>query len=228
MNIAKGLEILELSTISTGREGVIHPVLLWDDTSVILIDAGLPGQWPLIKEKIIAAGLLPERLSKVILTHHDLDHMGSLKELQNELGNRVKTIAHKAEKPYIEFEKPPQKMSPEKAEELKPAIQSKVDEVICHGQWLEECGGIIVLHTPGHTPGHISLYLKQYKILVAGDALNILDGVLMGPHPRQSDHLEQAQASLKVLLQYDIEAVICYHGGFYEGDIIKQISMLSQ
>ena len=33
------------------------------------------------------------------------------------------------------------------------------------------CGGLEVIETPGHMPGHISLYLKDSKTLICGDAL---------------------------------------------------------
>ena len=73
MKIADGLEILELTTSSLGRDGIINPVLLWDDNSAILIDAGLPGQMSLIKERIESIGLHFNKLTKLIITHHASD-----------------------------------------------------------------------------------------------------------------------------------------------------------
>lgn len=119
-------------------------------------------------------------------------------------------------------------MTPEQAKELMPMLKSKVDVVVSHSEELDECGGITIIYTPGHTPGHISLYLKKYKLLVAGDALNIVDGQLLGPHPRFSYNFEQAKESLEKLMEYDIEAVICYHGGLFKGNIKERIIELSK
>ena len=46
-----------------------------------------------------------------------------------------------------------------------------VDRIVEDGEELPFCGGITVIHTPGHTPGHICLYIGQNKTLIAGDAL---------------------------------------------------------
>ena len=52
MEIAKGLEMLEIRGNMNGASGVFHPVLIWDDSEVILIDAALPGQREIIKEAV--------------------------------------------------------------------------------------------------------------------------------------------------------------------------------
>lgn len=39
------------------------------------------------------------------------------------------------------------------------------------GDILPWCGGIEIIDTKGHMPGHISLYLKEFKTLITGDAL---------------------------------------------------------
>jgi glyoxylase-like metal-dependent hydrolase (beta-lactamase superfamily II) len=228
MKVADGLEILQLSTVSAGRDGIISPVLLWDEQSAILVDAGLPGQAPSIKEAIEKAGVPLDRLKKVVITHHHLDHIGSLRKIQQEYGRCLEVLAHVEEKPYIEFEKSPLKVPPEKAAELMPEIRSRVDVIVSHGDELRDCGGIKVLHTPGHTPGHICLYLRRYRLMIAGDALSVVGGELMGPHPRNSHDPGQARRSLSELQRYDIDAVICYHGGLFTGDIGKMIMQMSE
>lgn len=242
MKIADGIQMLELPTSPFGRDGILNPVFIWDDNSAILIDAGLPGQVPLIKEGIERTGIPFKNLTKIIITHQDLDHIGSLSAIQNELGENLNVLAHIEEKPYIEFKKRPIKMTPESMaqlgtgmagnnplseKELMRALKSKVGAVVDDGDEFEECGGITIIYTPGHTPGHISLYLKKYKILVAGDALNLVNGELLGPHPRLSHDINQAKKSLKRVVEYDIEAVICYHGGLFRGNVKEKIFILA-
>jgi glyoxylase-like metal-dependent hydrolase (beta-lactamase superfamily II) len=64
--------------------------------------------------------------------------------------------------------------------------------------------------------------------LIAGDALFLQDGELLLSVPMYTLDTEQARESVKKLLDYDIDKIICYHGGIYEDNIketLKKISM---
>jgi len=79
---------------------------------------------------------------------------------------------------------------------------------------MEFCGGIEVIHTPGHTPGHMCLYLRESKILVGGDAVNISeDGKLAPPNPRNTPDMEQAMKSFEKIKSLDVKIIVAYHGG---------------
>ncbi len=95
------------------------------------------------------------------------------------------------------------------------------------GEELPYGGGTVVIHTPGHTPGHLCLYVKQAKVLIAGDALNVEEGRLIGPRPQHTADIDAARRSLKKLAEYDIETVICYHGGMYRGEPNQRIAALA-
>ena len=74
------------------------------------------------------------------------------------------------------------------------------------------CGKVEILSTPEHTDGHISLYLYEFKTLIAGDASFVQDGELsMDPEIFHS-RFRAGKKSVKKLLDYNIEKVICYHG----------------
>ena len=68
-------------------------------------------------------------------------------------------------------------------------------------------------------PGHISLYLRESKSLICGDALVIEDNKLVLANPHYTLDMEIAKKSVRKLLNYDIDKVICYHGGIYKGKI---------
>lgn len=140
-------------------------------------------------------------------------------------------LAHEDDKPFIQGEKRLNKITPEPRaqleEQFKTILKSsvkqcrnyfnppkaKVDETLADGLELPYCGGIIIIHTPGHTPGYICLYLKQSKTLIAGDILHITDGELMGPNPLHTPDIDFATASIQKLMQYDTDKVVSYHGG---------------
>lgn len=245
MKIAEGLEVLEIHTNGTVSVGVMHPTLIWDEDTIILVDAGLPGQLQNICDAMEKTGVSFDRLNRVIITHHDMDHIGSLSDIVDKSEHRVEVLAHAGEKPYIQGEKRPIKMTPERIAQLEEQmkampedkrnemkamqtkLKTKVDTLVNDGEELPYCGGILVVHTPGHTPGHICLYLKKYKTLITGDALNVVEGQLFGPNPAYTYDIEEAIKSLKKLVQYDIETVICYHGGIFNKNVNQRIVELS-
>ncbi|KLU66965.1 putative metallo-hydrolase YflN [Desulfosporosinus acididurans] len=243
MKIANGVEALELTVNLMGRQTTIYPALFWDKDSVILVDAGFPSLEPQIKEAIEKTGVSFDRLTKVIITHQDIDHIGSLPEILACSQQKVEVLAHEVEKPYIQGDKPLIKADAAKRsklfetlpEEQRKRLQAvfsnppkaKVDRTIEDGEELPYCGGIIVIHTPGHTPGHICLYHKATKTLVTGDALTADDGLLSGPNPSATYDLDEANKSMKKLARLDIDNVICYHGGVFTNDVQKRILQLA-
>lgn len=247
MRVANGIEMLEISAIIMGKVNVIHPTLLWDEDTVILVDTGYPGQLPLFREAMAKAGVPFDKLSKVIVTHQDLDHIGSLPAILNASPQRVEVLAHEVEKPYIQGEKRllkitpqaiaqavnslPAEMSEQQRKAFKAGLENppkaNVDKTVADEEELPYCGGITVITTPGHTPGHISLYHKKSKTLITGDTLLVVDGQLRKPDPHLTLDMNVAIKSLKKLAQYDIETVICYHGGLYKGDANQRIAELA-
>ncbi|PFJ65010.1 MBL fold metallo-hydrolase [Bacillus thuringiensis] len=217
MEIAKGIEMLQLEF----QEFVIHPILLWDDEMAVLIDTGFSGQIEDIQVEMEKVGVSFDKLKVVILTHQDIDHIGSLPELLQRCRSNIKVYAHELDKPYIEGDLPLLKDG-----NIENRPKGKVSDTVIDGQELPYCGGILILHTPGHTPGHISLYLKQSKILVAGDSMYSVNGVLGGIHAPTTLNIMEARQSLKKYLNLHIESVVCYHGGFSKRNINVQLQNL--
>ena len=156
MEISKGVEMLHLEF----HGNIIHPTLLWDQEMAVLIDTGFPGQIEDLRVAMDKVGVSFDKLKVVILTHQDIDHIGSLPEILQECGSNIKVYAHDLDKPYIQGD-----LSLLKDGHIENPPKGKVDDTLIDGQELPYCGGIRIIHTPGHTPGHISLYLKQSKTL---------------------------------------------------------------
>lgn len=72
----------------------------------VLIDTGFPGQFEDIQIEMEKVGVSFDKLKVVILTHQDLDHIGSLPDLLENGVSDIKVYAHKLDKPYIEGELP--------------------------------------------------------------------------------------------------------------------------
>ncbi|MHB8986891.1 MAG: MBL fold metallo-hydrolase [Eubacteriales bacterium] len=128
MKVANGVDMLELSANLFTGPSIIHPALVYDKDEVILVDAGFPGQLSIIREAVEKAGLHFDKLSKIIITHHDIDHIGSLSDILKESPQRVEVLAHEGEKPYIQGEQPPIKMTPERMAQLEAQLNSLPEE----------------------------------------------------------------------------------------------------
>lgn len=227
-----------------GQRQYVTPVLLRDDKELILVDCGYPGQVDEIEEAARQAGLSLGSATRLIVTHHDMDHMGSLAELKR-LYPGIEIIAHEDEKRYIEGKERSLRLVQAEetlaslTDEAKAAaeqfiaflrgIQSApVDATVAGGDRLPWCGGIEIVHTPGHMPGHISLYLPVSKTMIAADAVVIEAGKLAIANPRHTLDLPEAVRSIRRLLDYEIDRLVCYHGGVYQGDAREGLQELVQ
>lgn len=234
--------LLEIEFEYNGQKQVITPVLLQDECDMILIDCGYPNFMPLLEEAASRHNVTLDSITKLIVTHHDMDHIGSLAALKRTYPH-IDIVAHELEAPYVEgakkllrleqaestFQALPDEAKPY-AEQFIRFLQSiepaAVDRTVADGERLPWCDGIEIVPTPGHTPGHISLYLSASKTLIAGDAVVIEDGMLAIANPQYTPDLDEAIRSVRRLLDYDIEQIICYHGGLFHGDVQQALQQL--
>ncbi|WP_273847466.1 MBL fold metallo-hydrolase [Rubrobacter calidifluminis] len=242
--VADGVFALELEMNLSGRSRVIHPVLITGAEGAALVDAGLPGQLDDLRREVAAAGADFGDIRRVVLTHQDIDHIGALPEVVGALEGDVEVLAHEDDRPYIEGERTPIKLSPEQLARMVSSLpgderrrmesllasppSARLTRTISDGEVLPVHGGIRVIHTPGHTPGHISLFLEGARVLISGDELNVEDGELVGPAEGATPDMERALASLAKLAPCDVEYVICYHGGVYGPGARERISALAE
>lgn len=247
MTNTQGIQMLQISVEMLGRTETVHPTLVWNDDHVVLVDTGYPGQHSLLVEAIEGAGIPADRLTHIVITHQDLDHIGGLPSLIAASAKEIEVLTTAVERPYIQGEKRLVKLSPEAIDQavqaLPPAVpdewkmkfrftlehppQAQVTSIIAGGDELPYGGGLIVVDTPGHTPGHISLYHQPSKTLIAADALIVSDGELHGPIPALCWDPDLALESIANLTRYDIDSIICYHGGLYQGDCNRRLEALA-
>lgn len=236
MKIAPGIAMLALTA---GGGQAFNATVIWDEQDVVLIDTGLPMMQTVIKSALEELSIPFERLNTVIITHHDTDHLGSLPEILKMTTQKITVLAHETEKLYIEgkehllvkVEKPIQSLPPAQQEERRQAYLNRqtvtVDRALVDGESLPYCGGIVIIHTPGHTPGHLCLYHKPSKTVIVGDATVAEAGKLQGPSPIFTVDMQEAKQSLKKLLEYELEQIICYHGGLVKENVREQLQAVT-
>lgn len=227
-----------------GEPNAIFPVILRDEKEMVLIDCGYPDFLSLIKAVAHSNGIDLNKLTKIIITHHDYDHMGALAEFKRAYPS-VEVLASIEDEKYISGKEKSLRlqqaeaiydMLPEEQKEgargfqkMLEAIENvKVDSCIKDKDLFDWCGGVEIAATPGHMPGHISIYAKASKTLIAGDALVVENGELAVANPQYTLDMDKAKKSIKKLLNYEIDRVICYHGGIYSGNIKAAIEKLCE
>ncbi|MDR3075932.1 MAG: MBL fold metallo-hydrolase [Synergistaceae bacterium] len=222
------VKVLKIDYELGGRKS-IHPAILCDDSDRILADCGYPGFLPMLERASAAAGVPLGELTGIVITHHDYDHYGALREIVEKYPH-IRAMSSEFDAPYIEGKKPPLRVSlgkeifaslsgemREEARRFRAKLESvkpvKIDRVFRGGEVTPWCGGTEIISTPGHMPGHISLYVRPLKTLITGDALIALRGKLRTPNPQYATDAEEAKKTAAALLAMDVEKFVCYHGG---------------
>lgn len=165
-----------------------------DCEKTILVDGGMT------PEHVKGIGAELESIGKgwgdvdlILITHKHGDHINNLPELVELTGAPV--MAHELEVPLIE------------------AARGVKVEGLEDGEVLPYCGGIEVIHVPGHSEGNCCYYLRSRGTIIAGDTIFADEaGELAPPPERYCLDVEQATREMRRLLDYDFDHFIYTHG----------------
>jgi glyoxylase-like metal-dependent hydrolase (beta-lactamase superfamily II) len=212
-----------------GSESVrfhINVALVKTGDDYVLIDAGSGGTWEQTAGKLAdsleAAGIKPEQIGKVVLTHAHPDHIwGLIDELDDSLRfPRAQYVVAAKEFDFWTLGEAARLTGPIEgiaagARRVFKRIESRSIR-IRPGD--EVAPGIIAIDTAGHTPGHISLLItsEQDKLLITADAVQNSHVAFAHPdwHPRADMDGERAAKSRRQMLDMaatDKLRVLCYH-----------------
>ncbi|WP_340024035.1 MBL fold metallo-hydrolase [Paenibacillus sp. FSL K6-1096] len=224
------MKIIELPIqfLYEGQPYLIYPSLIVSGEKLTLVDAGYPGFMPLIEEEIQRQGYDPAKLSHIIITHYDDDHIGALRDFREKYP-ALTIIASEAEAPFISGAAEAERLVQAKellaqmAEEerafgerfvgeLQALQHVAVDRTVRDGEWILDAK-VQVLATPGHTSGHISLYCPELDSVITGDAAVSEQNRLVVANPQYCLDLERAEQSLDRLQALNAHTYYCYHGG---------------
>lgn len=246
MKISNGIEIIETETALMYGKDVINPVLIWDENDMILVDAGMPGFFSTLKSKLDELGLDIENLNKIIVTHADMDHIGGISSIIQNTNHKIEILSSVKEKPYIDGSKLPLRLEQyDKSKDIMPKEQRvkleqifeglrksyksfcvNVDRTLDDGEILQCFKGIKVISSPGHTPGHISLYIEKLRLLIGGDLVNLVNNEIEPAPKFTTFDIELSNKSIQKLKKFNIEKIICYHGGFCDVNVNQKINKL--
>ncbi|MDY7044471.1 MBL fold metallo-hydrolase [Virgibacillus sp. M23] len=211
-----------------GQNNYIYPSLLISNNELTLIDTGYTGFLHLIENEILKHGYEMKHLKRIIITHYDDDHIGSLYDFKEKYP-WINIIASDLEAKYISGE-----MKSERLIQAEQKLENMPEEEMEFGKWFiqqlknlkhvpidekVQDGDMIldnkcrIIATPGHTSGHISLYIPSLKSVITGDAAVKENQELVIANPHFCLHIEKAEQSLNKIKSLQAEHYYCYHGG---------------
>jgi glyoxylase-like metal-dependent hydrolase (beta-lactamase superfamily II) len=196
---------------------------------VTVIDSGLPKRRDTVLKAVTEAGRKAEDVKHIALTHHHVDHTGSLAALIAATG--AKAYIHPLDAPIVRGEKaaPGPNLTIIAGRVLGP-VMARVTPKLQTVESLQEtndgddmpaAGGMKAIHTPGHTAGHLAyLWTHNGGVLFAGDAA----GNVMGLGPPTSalggmftEDIAAAKESFRKLAALEFEVACFGHGGPIKG-----------
>ncbi|MFC6997588.1 MBL fold metallo-hydrolase [Rufibacter roseus] len=235
---------LNITFSHQGREETIHPVLMENETELVLIDCGYPGFKPLLEETLQQIGYSLSDLTGILITHHDIDHVGALAEIKEQFPH-LTVYASETEASFINGSQKPARL--QQAEDLQDSLPEEqkpgglafqqflktvqpvaVDVVLPETEKTLLFSDVLIIPTPGHTPGHISVYVPSSKTLIAADALVVENEELALANPEFTLDLPAALISVQKLATFDIEHLICFHGGYLAGNLPERIQQIGK
>jgi glyoxylase-like metal-dependent hydrolase (beta-lactamase superfamily II) len=196
---------------------------------LVLIDAGSGGTWEptagRLADSLQAAGIAPEAVGKVVITHAHPDHLwGLIDELDDSL--RFPRAHYLVSAREWAFWTGPEAARLEGRVEGIAAGAKRVFKAIAERTQPIRPGseilpGILALDTAGHTPGHISLMLTggENTVLLTGDAVQNNHVSFAHPDWQPGADMDGAEAAKSRRQLLDLAAtdklqVLCYHMPF--------------
>lgn len=174
----------------------------------VLIDAGAGGSVSQLIANMTQSAINIDAIKYIIATHGHIDHIGGLRELQEQLQARV--VAHQLELPAIQDGLPHLTAAAWYGVKYQKVI---VDEVLKGSQEIVRAGNLelVCLHTPGHTRGGISVYLDigELRVLFGQD--------IHGPFNKEwGSDMKQWRNSMQTLLNLEADILCEGHFGIYQ------------
>ncbi len=170
---------------------------------VTLIDTSLPGKGEAILAELAQNGINSNKIKRILLTHHDIDHIGNAAFFQEKCGCEI--YIHENDYPYV--------MDGKKREGIKKILgfMMKVQKPRTIKQIKGgKIGGFTAIPAHGHTRGH-TVY-RFDDVLFLGDLVASKAGKITKAPPIMNWNKVAAEQSIKALSVDGVEWLCMAHG----------------
>jgi glyoxylase-like metal-dependent hydrolase (beta-lactamase superfamily II) len=184
--------------------------LVEKEDKLILTDTGLPRNDKKILNYIKSLNRKPSDISWIVITHFHIDHVGSLKKMQEATGAKV--AVHELDADFVAGTKPAPKPKNLMIKALSSVMKATPVEVDLRLKENDKVGGLVVIHTPGHSDGSISLLDAERKVMFVGDAARFRNGKIEGPPEQFTLDPSKAKDSIGKISTYNFDVMLSGHG----------------
>ena len=201
MEIAPGVHAVRLLNVYA---------FLVSEPQMTLIDAGLIGSRRRVQRYVSRLGRSMSELTRIVCTHAHPDHIGGIRELAGE--RDVEVLMHPADLAGLRVTLRDAVANRNRGQLIAyftrhPGEATPIED----GQLLPILGGLRVIHTPGHTPGSVCLYAERHRLLLVGDALQVIRGKVTFASTVFSDDIALARATVARMAELDVETIAFSH-----------------
>lgn len=154
--------------------GTVNAYLV-DDGETTLIDAGTPNAVDALRGELDEAGYDADDVDRVLITHFDLDHVGTLAQLDVD----GPIYAMEPDASFIDgARKPPLSNHKGLLQRLTDIWFTRPSQRVRRLDDGESVGGFDAYHAPGHTPGHTVYLHDAFGVAFLGDLVAEENGTL--------------------------------------------------
>lgn len=221
-----------MKVLPIGLKIVKSFLIVGDSSTLVLVDAGNPGDGEKIAGKVREMGYRPEDISIILLTHGHRDHIGGIKILKEITGAEI--LIHENEAKVLEKGiEPPIKprgflgnlMSlfiSNRREDLSDLVEGVEPDFLVEEKLTLNALGIDgeVIHTPGHTSGSLSVVLNDGSAIVGDLVMGRLFVLGRASYPIIAADADELKRSIRKILAKNPNNIYPSHGGpFRPGDL---------
>ncbi|WP_379134338.1 MBL fold metallo-hydrolase [Paenibacillus sp. sgz500958] len=202
----------------------VNCYLIDEEDGLTLIDAALPFS---LKGIVRTSADLGKEITRIVLTHAHMDHIGALDALKKVYPN-TKLYISERDAALLQGDvslRPGEPVTPIKGSVPKKVL-SKPDVLLHEG---DQIGSLTAISTPGHTPGSMSFLDRRSRALIVGDAFQTFRGTAVSgtvvpwfPFPAMATwNKKVATASASKLLETDPYLLAVGHGNILKSPAAK-------